>query len=317
MYPAGLIRGLKRDLDACVLGLRIVGYDSTGFRIVASVACKQGAVTNLTPTVLKWLLESSITSGDDEIHNLSASSSSVHNPFPACPSWFTPVKAVFDSDSFLEAASSSLLISSNSQGSEVDKQLLLADELRKGGLTTELRPYQLKGVQWLYDTLDKSHPESDSRKKMNLFLEESSLLTGRHDGWLLLKARKKNLPSDAAGSDEHSCLWYNLMTEELTNILPSLPLSVDKSAVLADEMGIGKSIQVLSLVLLIKLRKLSQQQQGGTTISQAGVTRDQGDVIENDALSNCPPELPQQSEPSSEIAADEDDDTSVEIVVEQ
>ena len=314
-YPAGLIRGLKRDVGAFVLGLRILGYDSTGFRIVASLTCKQGAITNLTPIVLKWLLESSITSGDDESHNLSASSSSVHHPLPACPSWFISIKAIFDSDSFLEAASSSLLISSNSQGSEGDKQSLLADELRKGGLTTELRPYQLKGVQWLYDTLDKSHPESDSKKKMNLFLEQSSLLTGRHDGWLLLKAHKKNLLSDATGSKEYCCLWYNLMTEELTNILPTLPQSIDKSAVLADEMGIGKSIQVLSVVLLLKLRNLAQQQPRDTSIGQAGVIRDQGNVIESDALSHCPPELPQLSEPSSETAADEDDDTSVEMVV--
>ena len=47
------------------------------------------------------------------------------------------------------------------------------------------------------------------------------------------------------------------MTGQVADHLPILPASSVRSAILADEMGIGKSIQVLSLISLMKQRRLS------------------------------------------------------------
>ena len=281
VYPLNFIRALKRDVDAGVLRLEIVGHDSTGFSIAASINCKQGIVTYLTASVLKWLLDSSITYKDDEGHNSSTSSTSICHPILGNPSWYTRNQATFDSDAFLDAASasSSIINCNSSLDSEEDEYLLLADELRKGGLTTELRPYQLKGVKWLFDTLDETHLESDPQKQLNLFIEESSFTSGRHDGWVPLQSRQKFSHSDTSGNYEPCCLWYNLITEEVTNILPALPVSNVKAAVLADEMGIGKSIQVISLILLMKLRKAKQQPENKSA-ELVGVTIEQGHVKE-------------------------------------
>ena len=280
LYPLNFVRALKRDVDTGVLCLQIVGHDSTGFNIAASINCKQGNVTYLNATVLRWLLDSSISYRDDKGHDSSLISTSICHPILGNPSWYTRNQATFDSDTFLEAASSSLLHSNSSLGTGEDGHSLLADELRKGGLTTELRPYQLKGVKWLFDTLDNTHLESDSQKRFNIFIEESSFVTGRHDGWVPLQTRQKLPHSDTSGNYEPCCLWYNLITEQLTDILPIFPVSTVKAAVLADEMGIGKSIQVLSLILLMKLRK-AKHQPGNKSAELVGVSTEQGHVVES------------------------------------
>ena len=304
LYPLSFIRALKRDVDTGVLCLQIVGHDSTGFNIAASINCKQGIVTYLNATVLKWLLDASITYRDDEGHDSSSTSTSICHPILGNPSWYTRNQATFDSDAFLEAASSSLLHSNSSLDSGEDGHLLLADELRKGGLTTELRPYQLKGVKWLFDTLDNINLESDSQKRLNLFIKESSFVTGRHDGWVPLQSRQKLSHSDTSGNYEPCCLWYNLITEQLTNILPTLSVSNVKAAVLADEMGIGKSIQVLSLILLMKLSK-AKQQPGNKSAELVGVSTEQGHVVESAVCLED-----QDHSDLSELSHAEDDDTA-------
>ena len=307
VYPTTFIRALKRDVSTGLLRLRIVGHDSTGFSIAASIACKKGIISFLTTTVLKYLLDSSITCGADENIDSSSSSSPISHHILGNPSWYALRKSNFDSEAFLQAASSSLMNCNTSLGSGGDGQSLLADELRKGGLTTELRPYQLKGVQWLFDTLDYSLRESDSKKRLNVFLEESAHVDGRHDGWVPLQARRKVSLSDTTGNDIHCCLWYNLITEQLTSILPAIPESGVKAAVLADEMGIGKSIQVLSLVLLMKLRNATQQP-GIISTGLTGVTMQQGHVIKSALCPKYPSESP---ELSYATAAREKNDTEV------
>ena len=309
LYPLSFIRALKRDVDTGVLCLQIVGHDSTGFNIAASINCKQGIVTYLNATVLKWLLDASITYRDDEGHDSSSTSTSICHPILGNPSWYTRNQATFDSDAFLEAASSSLLHSNSSLDSGEDGHLLLADELRKGGLTTELRPYQLKGVKWLFDTLDNINLESDSQKRLNLFIKESSFVTGRHDGWVPLQSRQKLSHSDTSGNYEPCCLWYNLITEQLTNILPTLSVSNVKAAVLADEMGIGKSIQVLSLILLMKLSK-AKQQPGNKSAELVGVSTEQGHVVESAVCLED-----QDHSDLSELSHAEDDDTAPPISI--
>ena len=311
LYPLSFIRALKRDVDTGVLCLKIVGHDSTGFSIAASINCKQGIVTYLTPSVLKWLLDSSITYKDNEGHNSSTSSISICHPIVGNPSWYTRNQATFDSDAFLDAASacSSMTNCNSSLGSGEDGHFLLADELRKGGLTTELRPYQLKGVKWLFDTLDETHLESDSQKRFNLFIKESSFISGRHDGWVPLQKRQKFPHSDTSGNYEPCCLWYNLITEELTTILPALPVSKVKGAVLADEMGIGKSVQVLSLILLMKLRK-AKQQPGKRSAELVGVTIEQGHAIERES-----PVCSEDHSDSLELPHVEDDNTTPPISI--
>lgn len=83
----------------------------------------------------------------------------------------------------------------------------------------------------------------------------------RHCGGDMLDAIQKHIESSILSDfvTYDVCLWYNLITFQITtgDALPTLLhsnmcLGGSSSCVLADEMGVGKSVQILGLLLLYK-----------------------------------------------------------------
>ena len=128
----------------------------------------------------------------------------------------------------------------------------LAMMLQEAGVSTELRSYQLDGVHWMAQKLIMSanhRIQSQAIVGGNSVDNSSSGGAGQAGvlGWLPL-----------SNSSTHSTLWYNTFTDQLyTGLDPPVLLnsSTDtviggvNSVILADEMGVGKSLQILSLIL--------------------------------------------------------------------
>ena len=146
----------------------------------------------------------------------------------------------------------------------------LAMMLQEAGVSTELRSYQLEGVHWMaqklfmstnYRTLSQETVESDSVDN------SSSGGAGQAGvlGWLPLST-----------SSSHSTLWYNTFTDQLYTG-PSPPDLLDSSTdtvtsgmnsvILADEMGVGKSLQILSLILAMSHSNLITTSSSGRSAS--------------------------------------------------
>jgi hypothetical protein len=134
----------------------------------------------------------------------------------------------------------------------------LTEDLKNGGLTTILRPYQLQGVRWLFNRMRSVDLRNCDRSNI------TTVGDTRWDGWVRLSPAASPGSSSSPSSSSSSArvsepvasnLWYNIFSEVVATSaqLPPSP-QLPPSAVLADEMGIGKSLQVLSLVLMLKLR---------------------------------------------------------------
>jgi SNF2-related domain len=261
LQPLSFVRALKKDVNNGALHLNIVGYDAEGFTIDASVNLFESTETILSTPVVQWLMSSrscaQTGNPDDLFFQPSRSgrsrSGSVSDSGVGCgsPSWSLRTKSEFDPESFLNTAAFSARHESSSSTVELSS---LIRELREGGLTTPLRPYQLQGVQWLFERLDCSSPTEPVSSA-------STTADGRFDGWVPLCTGEAYSCSSSGSSSNSSskvcALWYNLITGQVADHLPILPPSSARSAILADEMGIGKSIQVLSLISLMKQRRLA------------------------------------------------------------
>ena len=277
-YPFNLLRALRKDVSSGSLRLKVSRCPSDCFIIKASVDLN--SCNSLSPVVMEWLLSSSSfsTSTPAAASSGSSSSSSSSNSSSGrsssdldtsldSPAWFIPSSEVFTTEKFLRSvsASSSTCCAVASGLGE------LGDELKGGGLITALRAYQLQGVRWLYDKLcDDDYTMEGSSCNAH----ES----GRCDGWVPIRAiRNRNKGKESCSSSifkqEKSTVWYNLITGQIVGDLPPLAGNREtertngrgagmgrKSAVLADEMGMGKSVQVLSLVLLMKIRRAKERQ---------------------------------------------------------
>ena len=105
----------------------------------------------------------------------------------------------------------------------------LKTELRDRGLVTQLRQYQLKGVLWL-------------RRRMSFALalnvdETTMLEQGTLDGWM---------PLTLLFTQQRA--WFSVLTGELGTMREAH--LIVHGGILGDFMGLGKSVQVLALVLL-------------------------------------------------------------------
>lgn len=104
--------------------------------------------------------------------------------------------------------------------------------LHQLGLITQLRTYQLQGVLWLLQHLNFTLP----------FTSSSCDKYGYLNGWVPLYSPLTS-----------NCVWYSLITGELLSNLPIISIeSSVKGSLLGDYMGLGKSIQILCVILLHK-----------------------------------------------------------------
>ena len=303
LFPCSLLRAVRRDVCQGGLNLRVLCWDKDGFNVQVSVNLT--SETMISATSMEWLLSSLSTklSATDSSHRVRVGSNNCRadDIVSEMPTWFTPFSEEFCTEAFLETASAfqtSLSTTSSSLicGSGLSMLSELGQELKNGGLTTALRSYQLEGVHWLLKKLSCSR---DDGEICNFSLSDDAC--GRCDGWVqlpyhcnqsrdrgALRQRQGSLTiGTAASSDSDTSqqtggirrLWYNLISERLTSELPPHPGSGSMAAVLADEMGIGKSIQVLSLVLLMKLRGEGKGDREESTLIESVDT--QGTLSEN------------------------------------
>ena len=303
LFPCSLLRAVRRDVCQGGLNLRVLCWDKDGFNVQVSVNLT--SETMISATSMEWLLSSLSTklSATDSSHRVRVGSNNCRadDIVSEMPTWFTPFSEEFCTEAFLETASAfqtSLSTTSSSLicGSGLSMLSELGQELKNGGLTTALRSYQLEGVHWLLKKLSCSR---DDGEICNFSLSDDAC--GRCDGWVqlpyhcnqsrdrgALRQRQGSLTIGTAassGSDTSQQtggirrLWYNLISERLTSELPPHPGSGSMAAVLADEMGIGKSIQVLSLVLLMKLRGEGKGDREESTLIESVDT--QGTLSEN------------------------------------
>ena len=129
----------------------------------------------------------------------------------------------------------------------------LQQALEQLGLITELRGYQLEGVSFLQHTLaDRTFAST-----------EFAMQVGCSDGWVPLKTltfRKATsrsslsellAPTPAPAPVPGVVLWYNMSLSTVSRFAaPGVPppLLLPQSALLCDEMGLGKSVQILALI---------------------------------------------------------------------
>ena len=178
-------------------------------------------------------------------------------------------------------------------------------QLKNNGIVTKLRDYQLRGVLWMLsrerddDCLklksrneeDNNHSgvvDADHRAVMLL----TAMLSSRADGWTCI-----HLPSDSRIDDNVEkcqqnlkCVYYNIYSGELMITEPG-DMLLTTGGVLADMMGIGKSLQVIALCASQKELSDSDEKIGASQTI---------DVPSSPVLSSSP--LPSsQSVPSSPI----------------
>lgn len=164
-------------------------------------------------TLLQFIL------GKDNILNQTWSDS--------CPTQIMPgdVAFEFDAAAFLDE------LNATSNLEEDDEALLeLENKLHALGLVTKLRKYQLEGVNWMNKVLNfeqDSYPCAENTVGM---LRMNTLPDSSHD------------------------LYYSMIESKFTAMNRWIDQNQrsSKSCILADSMGIGKSIQILSLCMLLK-----------------------------------------------------------------
>ena len=231
---ADVLRGLRDHWPR--LTLRI-----NGTHVQVCIAALAGDLY-LKPSLLDWVLQRSRPAFQ--------------------PKWLSPSSStsaslqeedVFSGTAFLDKITQAQARDAGRGQSSLDRNEAflgaLQGLLRDNGLTTKLRNYQLQGVAFLFQCL--TAPEQASQADIRT--------TGTSDGWLPLCAED---PS----SGRTLQVWYNLLTECIryfpnNGVPPSRGDSQRKSALLSDEMGLGKSLQILCLTLLLKLAKSAQTRQ--------------------------------------------------------
>lgn len=223
--------------------------------------------TSLPPPVLRWILlePSSYTTGDVAVDdNFSASG------------FLTEIAASF-------------------RGSVNNDELRCT--LGDAGIRTEMRNYQLQGVQWMHDRLSGA-PVLDGDVAQYL------------QGWIRLpKVTTTNTGTSSSTSHGSSAAasscWYNIHTEAV--YFGATPVSADlqdadesqRGLILADEMGVGKSLQIIALVSLLKANAVHDATRVGGSMAAddaaAGKGRDVLDGPQRTCLCGSADDLPLRS----------------------
>eukprot|EP01032_Pedospumella_encystans_P008056 gene8056-9603_t len=190
--------------------------------------------TTISPVLLNWILLNN-TMRPDWYNNTLTKSNSISSQFSA--------------GDFLSEISNQY---SMQKDSIQFNHAQLAMVLLEAGVSTELRSYQLDGVQWMARRLFMSaNCRTQSQAKVESNSVDNSCSGGAGQttflGWLPLPI-----------SSTHSTLWYNTFTDQLYtgssppdlfNSSTDTVIGGVNSVILADEMGVGKSLQILSLIL--------------------------------------------------------------------
>ena len=227
-------------IDACLvemiveINLRSKGEGSSIFKLV-----DQGITSSSFPT-------------DNVVNHNSISST-------------TAAAMSFDADSFLhEITMHTQLILSRIPMTSLEE---MVSSLKSHGLRTTLRPYQQQATHYLYSRyVNAIHTSNSSNCDDNGVHNDIST-----DCWVkipLSSAGQRNDCSSSSSSSRSSragidlfqvgkCqLWYNLLSGQLC-YKRDAPLDTNSGAraaiMLSDEPGLGKTIQILSLILLVKL----------------------------------------------------------------
>ena len=280
------------------------------------------SITSIQPLLLRWILLDTIESTHQKVF----------------------IEEKFNATDFLDTVTNS---TSGTGSSTIAVSPTLVDILKKGGIRTDLREYQLQGVQWMSDFIgNKGNSKECMGDKGNSSesIEEYMLSWG----WYRIPERQTEsrtyahvLTHDDGGSssgcssgsnhtnncsktnynssNKHSssdtssnsttvtsstekCLWYSLLTGDvvfdtlpilppassvtttsiagadsssnstgsdnsstITRATTTIPIEADtteeKGLILADEMGVGKSLQVIALIVLLKQQQKQQQEQ--------------------------------------------------------
>jgi SNF2 family DNA or RNA helicase len=143
----------------------------------------------------------------------------------------------------------------------------LSDILSSSGIVTSLRRYQLEGVWWLEQELRVSTPQANRFPLINDVEDTLNNVSNKpcFDGWIPLVCPQlfDSMDSDIYPWPLHSLsapvtkpdFFYNMTTGAVTIQLPMdepLEQLSQGAAILADSMGLGKSIQVLALIVYLK-----------------------------------------------------------------
>lgn len=136
-------------------------------------------------------------------------------------------------------------------------QGLLERTLQDRGLLTTMRRYQLQGVMWMLQRLGYSFPSNETKAVISRDGSEDGNLCG----WIPLISSNVSTSMVSSGSSSSAAvgdcgIWYNLITEELKIGRPRDDITQHpspRSLLLSDVMGMGKTLQIISLVLAIKL----------------------------------------------------------------
>lgn len=132
----------------------------------------------------------------------------------------------FDADELLREVERNSLAGLPSSNRDISAQLQLL------GVNTALRPYQLQGIRWMLDIAMGQEMVRDTA------------------GWLPLEL------ASADGSRMVSVL-YSPLFECIVDAAASSGRMPSAGCILADEMGIGKSLQIIGLILMLKHRASS------------------------------------------------------------
>ena len=216
-YSASLLRDLKNAVENDFMRIKIITNNSIGIQSKPLYGCF---------SILIGFQKNQINGCFVSSQLLKWCLTCVENK----PPWWDINADIskFEADEFIKKFDA---INSNQYN---DKQVNeLSKTLSKIGLKTVLRPYQLEGILHMKDRLlkEKSIPMSES--SVNGYV-----------GWLPIKT----LPLDRQQSRN---IWFSLIKEEVLFEAPNLVV-LPRSGILADDMGTGKTVAILSLIMLLR-----------------------------------------------------------------
>ena len=142
-------------------------------------------------------------------------------------------------------------------------------QLKNNGIITKLRDYQLRGVIWMLSR--EQEDDCLSMKPITAICDDvggddrtlvllHAMLASRPDGWTCIPLPHHNIEQQEAH------VFYNIYSGELS-IDPPDEMILTTGGILADMMGIGKSLQVIALCVAQKNSKHEQLQEHRTTTS--------------------------------------------------
>lgn len=245
------------------------------------------STTRLSSAVLNWALVGNTLS--------SAGASDWNSPVGRMAgSREDSIEQHFSAVQFLDSISQPQMLQSDNAASRVE----LSRRLLSLGVRTKLRNYQLQGVQWMHDQLTRSAlsvPQTSAGESKSFSgSQECSTSTNTDStttdsywqyhamGWLQIpctnagSSTSTSASASAATSSSHTSAtcWYNIDTEEIVHGKhPPTALQLPNSAILADEMGVGKSLQIISLALLLQ-HSLTALNAGTNNIDSTAYTAD-------------------------------------------